>query len=81
MPTLLKTTTVAKNLTIATINQSTLCCMGLVIALCLLRFSPLLWELTPAKLLRSVTAACHRHGQEDEEKTNFFKVKCQDKPC
>lgn len=62
MPTPLKAITVVKNLPIATINLTTLCCMGLVIALYLLRFSPLLWELTAAKLLRAVTPTCHSRG-------------------
>lgn len=59
MSTPLKAITVVKNLHIAIINLSTLCCMGVVIALCPLRFSPPLWEHTAAQVLWAVTPICH----------------------
>lgn len=69
MPTPLKAITVGKNLLVAIFNLSTLCCMGLVLALHLLRFS---LERTPAKLLRTVTPTCHSCGQEDGDKTQLI---------
>lgn len=74
----LKAITVVKNSHIAIINLSTLCCMGVVAALSLLRFSSALWEHVAAQGLWAVAPTCHSlwGGGYGRNKTHV-KVMCQ----